>query len=121
MKKQTYTAKVTKVEARHFSRRNLSGTCAKMSLWAETELGDEVWLLTHKGIGTRRVKTKIEELEKEYEFMLGQEINYIIKPGRGWHLSVGFLTPRGITPEDYRPLSFESQNQRVYVNAGEGI
>ena len=115
MKKQTYTARVTNLEARHFSRRNLSRTCAKMSLWAETDLGDEVWLVTEKGIGTRRINTKTEEMERKYSFLVGQEIQYIIKPGRGWHGPVGFLTPRGRTAEYYRP------SQAEYQNLGEGI
>jgi hypothetical protein len=110
-----YTSKIEKITARHFSRRNFSRQCAKLSLWAETEAGHEIWLLTQKGIGTRKISTKLEELEREYEFMQGKEIKYILKPNRMGLEDIGFLTPRGITPEDYR------SNKSEYKNIGDGI
>lgn len=110
-----YTSKIEKITAKHYARRNFSGQCAKLSLWAETNLGHEVWLLTQKGIGTRRVETKLEDLEREYSFMQGREIKYILKPTRGGIEPVGFLTPRGVTPEDYRSAQSE------YKNIAEGI
>jgi hypothetical protein len=111
-RQKIYNSRITQIYAKHYARRNLSRRCAKMSLWAETELGDEVWITTRKGIGTRRINTKLEELESEYKDMLGKEISYILKPSRsGWNM-IGFIR--------YTPMSRNSKKIK-YLNMGEGI
>jgi hypothetical protein len=114
MVRQKYTATITKINARHYSRINHSARCAKMSLWAETDMGDEIWLTTEKGLSTRRIEKKVAEMEREYGFMVGQKVDYIIKGD--WRGPIGFLYPRGTSPESYRPKEAER-----YENIGEGI
>ena len=101
MRAKTQTARVTKLEARHYSRRAFRDEHAKISLWAETDLGHEVWLCK-TGCDTRRVETKLREFEREYSFLLGQEIQYTLKACPYSLEETGFIGPRGTDLSEYR-------------------
>ena len=44
------TGKIEKIIAKHYSQSNWTGESAKISLWAETDLGHEVWLQTQHNL-----------------------------------------------------------------------
>jgi hypothetical protein len=115
-----YQSKIEQLVVKHFSRRNLTGDCAKMSLWAETELGHQVWLLTKYCLDTRRVDAKVEEMEKDYKFMLGREIPYVLK-FRDGNEDVGFIMPKGIDLEVYRQKTRAPKPKPEYMDIGAGI
>ena len=70
------TGKIEKIIAKHYSQSNWTGESAKISLWAETDLGHEVWLQTQHNLDTRRVNVKVRAYEDKNKHLLGQRIKY---------------------------------------------
>lgn len=83
---------ITTIYAEHYARQNLTRNPAKMTLWAKTETGDDVWLGKFD-CDTRRNQTKLSELERKYEFLVGKEIKYALKKSRSGSERIGFVRP----------------------------
>ena len=61
--------------------------CAYMTLWAKTELEDEVWLHTARGLTNATIDSKVKKYERDNEHLLRKTITYNFKPAKG----IGFL------------------------------
>ena len=85
---------ITEIYSRHYGHnryrslyRKPFAECAYMTLWAKTELEDEVWLQTVRGLTNATIDSKVKKYEQANEHLLGKTIVYNYKPARG----IGFL------------------------------
>ncbi|GEM_PF-4885997 len=81
MVRKILEAKITELYVNHYANVNFfrESGCAKMSLWAKTDTGHEVWLETVRNLNHDRVENKIRDYLEKSRYKEGETIKYVLK------------------------------------------